>query len=76
MEFPYFLFNILTPKILFTSETTTEENLPDKTHKETIPIQESCGNENPTNDSSAQGDPGGKTAEEQTTNDKGNNSQL
>ena len=39
--------------------------------KESVPVQETCGNENPTDDSSTQGDPGGNhSKEEGITNDE------
>ena len=62
-----FIKNILS----FISEINTEESLPDKSHNESLPIQESCGTEQPTDDKSTQGDPGGKNIEQETTNNQG-----
>ena len=57
--------------ILFHLETNTVEDTAGEIVKESIPVQETCGNENPTNDSSTQGDPGGINPEDgEKTDDK------
>lgn len=56
-------------------EASTEESVAEKTCKESLPIQESYGKESPIDNSSAEGDPGGKTSDEETiTNNKGRRS--